>query len=216
MSSESSLGITLIREFEAKMLLREHGIETPRGVLVRELPDELDLRYPVVLKVSDERILHKSDVGGVALGIGGREDLSGKFSEMRERFPDSLFIIEEMLPGGVEFIVGVVRDPVFGHMIMLGSGGIYTELYGDVAFRKIPVEISDVEDMLGEIRSSAFCSGFRGKKVNCGKLVDLVMAVCSMVSSGELRIDSMDLNPVIVTESGATVADARITVSRKP
>lgn len=205
--------VTVMRESAAKSLLKEYGVSSPDGILVDSLPEGLDLKFPVVLKVSDERILHKSDVGGVKLGIRNRRELEQEFGRMKRKFPDSLFLVEEMLPPGVEFILGVVNDPVFGRVIMLGSGGIYTELYHDVSFRKLPLTLIDAKEMLSEIKSEAFCSGFRGTRIDCGKLLDLIMKVSSMVVSSSFKIESMDLNPVIVTESDAAVADAKVSIS---
>ncbi|EQD63881.1 CoA synthetase (ADP-forming) beta subunit / acetyl-CoA synthetase (ADP-forming) beta subunit [mine drainage metagenome] len=117
-----------------------------------------------------------------------------------------------MLPQGVEFIIGVVRDSTFGHVIMLGAGGVYTELYHDVAFRKIPISQADASEMLEEIKSSRFCTGFRGIKVNCAALKQLLVSVSNLVSQGKHGIETMDLNPVIVTSEDALVADAKMSV----
>lgn len=201
-----------LTEYSAKALLSENGIRVPRGIVLRSLPEKIDLDFPLVLKVSDAGILHKSDVGGVKIGILGLYDLIDEFQEMKRKFPESQFLLEEMAPKGAEFIVGVTRDPVFGPVIMLGTGGIYTELYHDVTFRKIPIEREDAEDMLAEIRSGAFCKGFRGIRVNCGSIVDLLMKISEMVRAGHPEIASMDLNPVIVSDSGAVVADAKLAV----
>lgn len=205
---------TIISEYEAKSILRDYGIKSPKGVLVEIMPATLDVSFPVVLKVSDERILHKSDVGGVKVGIPGIGELRREFNMMKKKFPGSLFLIEEMVPRGVEFIIGVTRDPVFGHVLMLGSGGIYTELYQDVAFRKIPISKPDANDMLSSIRSGVFCKGFRGTSIDCGLLVDLLIRLSGMISSGKYRVESMDLNPVIVSEREAIVADAKLSLYR--
>lgn len=206
-------GTVTIVEHEAKNLLNREGINVPRGILVQDLPAELELRFPVALKVSDPSILHKTDVGGVKLNLS-RESLQAEFKSMKEKFPSSSFLIEEMLPKGVEFIVGVVRDNTFGHVIMLGSGGIYTELYRDVSFRKIPISPMDAKDMLNEIKSSKFCSGFRGTTINCGSLVSLLMSVSKLVLNEDHGVETMDLNPVIVTADEAVVADAKLSLRK--
>ena len=202
-----------LTEFEAKELLVKNGIQAPRGILISSIPEKIDLRFPLALKVSDASILHKSDVGGVRAGIVGLYDLLEEFSGMRKRFPDSQFLLEEMAPKGVEFIIGVTRDQVFGHVLMLGTGGIYTELYHDVAFRRIPIDRADAIDMIREIKSGIFCRGFRGQAIDCESVVDLLMKASSMVSTGKLGIESMDLNPVIVSSHGAVVADAKISLN---
>lgn len=214
MSSEATLNptITNITESEAKAILTEYGIQVPMGMLITSIPDEIGLKFPLVLKVSDASILHKSDVGGVKAGIAGLYDLLEEFGKMRKKFPQSKFLLEEMAPKGVEFIVGVTMDRAFGPVIMLGTGGIYTELYHDVAFRKLPIGKEDAEDMIHEIKSRVFCKGFRGTIINCESIVDLLLKVSGMVSAGQPEIVSMDLNPVIVSTSGAVAADAKISL----
>ncbi len=201
-----------VSEFETKKILRENGIETPQGMVLKELPKNHGLKFPLVLKVSDPNILHKSDVGGVKLGIRDTEALNMAFNEMRKKFPKSEFVLEETVPSGVEFIAGVISDPVFGHVIMLGSGGIYTELFKDVTFRKIPISRADAEDMVRTIRTGEFCKGFRGIRIDCEKLADFLLKLSRLVSSGRYMVESMDINPVIVSENAAVAADAKLAV----
>ncbi len=216
MTTETGLkpGMRNITEFEAKAILREYGIVTPRGIVFESLPDKIELKFPLVLKVSDASIIHKSDVGGVKAGIVGLYDLIEEYIAMKKRFPNSEFLLEEMAQKGVEFIVGVTRDPVFGPVIMLGTGGIYTELYQDVAFRKLPIGREDALDMIQEIRSGIFCKGFRGTRIDCEEIVGLLLKVNGMISGGKVDILSLDLNPVIVSASGAVAADAKISFYR--
>ncbi len=212
MTTETEIkpGIRNITEFEAKAILMEYGITAPRGIVFETLPDKIELRFPLVLKVSDASIIHKSDVGGVKAGIMGIYDLLEEYGAMKKKFPNSEFLLEEMAPKGVEFIVGVTRDPVFGPVIMLGTGGIYTELFHDVTFRRLPIGRPDALDMIQEIRSGVFCKGFRSTKIDCEKVADLLLKVSGMISGGKLDIVSMDLNPVIVSAAGAVAADAKI------
>lgn len=216
MSSEEQIKpqIVNITEFEAKNILREYGIGTPRGMLISSVPKEIELKFPLVLKVSDASILHKSDVGGVRTGLIGLYDLLDEFDAMKKRFPESLFLIEEMAPKGVEYIVGVTQDPVFGPVIMLGTGGVYTELYHDVTFRKQPISKDDAADMIQEIKSGRFCKGFRGERIDCDSLIDLLLKVSAMISEQKLEIETMDLNPVIVSRNGAVAADAKISIRK--
>ncbi len=216
MTTETGLkpGMRNITEFEAKAILREYGIVTPRGIVFESLPDKIELKFPLVLKVSDASIIHKSDVDGVKAGIVGLYDLIEEYIAMKKRFPNSEFLLEEMAQKGVEFIVGVTRDPVFGPVIMLGTGGIYTELYQDVAFRKLPIGREDALDMIQEIRSGIFCKGFRGTRIDCEEIVGILLKVNGMISGGKVDILSLDLNPVIVSASGAVAADAKISFYR--
>lgn len=201
----------VIAEHDAKNLLAKAGIKVPRGIETREFPAEIELTFPVALKVSDPRILHKTDVGGVKLNLG-KAELENEFTAMKKKFPDSSFLIEEMQSHGVEFIVGVVKDPTFGHVIMLGAGGIYTELYHDVTFRKVPINLAEAGEMIKDIKSGIFCDGFRGIQVNCNALKELLVSISNMTVEAKQDILSMDLNPVIVTKEDAVVADAKISV----
>ena len=212
MYPDASISDTIvIAEHEAKNLLAKTGIKVPRGVETREFPAEIELTFPVALKVSDPRILHKTDVGGVKLNLR-KDELENEFRAMKKKFPDSSFLIEEMQPQGIEFIVGMVKDATFGYVIMLGAGGIYTELYHDVTFRKIPINLADAGEMIKDIRSGIFCDGFRGIQVNCNALKDLLISISNMTVEAKHDILSMDLNPVIVTKEDAVVADAKISV----
>ncbi len=216
MTTENEIkpGMRNITEFEAKAILREYGIATPRGIVFESLPDKIELKFPLVLKVSDASIIHKSDVGGVKAGIVGLYDLIEEYNAMKKRFPNSEFLLEEMAQKGAEFIVGMTRDQVFGPVVMLGTGGIYTELYQDVAFRKLPIGREDALDMIQEIKSGIFCKGFRGTRIDCEEIVGLLLKVNGMISGGKLDILSMDLNPVIVSAAGAVAADAKISFFR--
>lgn len=201
-----------VSEFDTKAILREFEITTPRGLLVKDFPEKIELDFPVVLKVSDPDILHKSDVGGVKLGINGLDTLRNSFSSMKEKFPNSEFIIEETAPKGVEFIAGIVKDPVFGKVLMLGTGGIYTELFKDVVFRKLPVSKEDVLDMIHGIKSSEFCKGFRGIKINCEMLSDLMLKLSKLATSSKYEVETMDINPIIVSDHSAVAVDAKLSL----
>lgn len=181
--------------------------------MVRDLPEKIELNYPLVMKISDPNIIHKSDIGGVRLGIRDLESLKDAFNDMKARFPGSEFILEETAPAGVEFIAGVIRDPVFGHVLMLGTGGIYTELFRDVVFRKIPVGREDAVDMINGIKSGQFCKGFRGVKVDCGLLVNLLVNISKMATSGKYDVESLDVNPIIASEHSVVAVDAKLSVS---
>mgnify|MGYP001626216157 FL=1 len=154
----------VIEEREVKEMLKKYGIDIPEGTVVSDLPAKIDLSYPVVLKVSDQNILHKSDVGGVALNINNYNELSLKFKEMKSKFPKSKFLIESMEKPGVEIIIGLVQDRTFGLSIMFGLGGIFTELYRDVSFRLVPIEEYDAREMIEEIKAKKVFEGFRGMR----------------------------------------------------
>ncbi|MHB8360316.1 MAG: acetate--CoA ligase family protein [Thermoplasmataceae archaeon] len=198
-------------EHALKNILRRIGLTVPEGIECKNLPDNIDLRYPVVLKVSDEKILHKTDIGGVKTGIRNREELQSEFKKMKDKFPESSFLIEEMIEGGIEIIVGLIKDKSFGLSIMVGMGGINTEIYGDVTFRLIPIEPRDAEEMIDEVSIGKFTgSGFRGKYVDRDNLVNFLMKISEIGSLSDDFLEQLDLNPVKINGKDIYVLDAKL------
>lgn len=199
----------VLAEHEAKTLVSRYGIDVPRFRVVEREEDleNIDLRYPLVLKVSSPNILHKTDVGGVILNITSKEMLLSSFRSLKEKFPDEKFMVEEMETRGVEIIAGIIDDDAFGKCIMVGMGGIFTEIYRDVAFRMIPINEEDAEEMLAELKAGKIFSGYR-MNLNRDDVINMLMKMARMAE--EMRIKQMDLNPVIVSESGIKAVDAKI------
>ncbi len=199
-----------MNEYEAKTLLKNVGIRVPNSTVVRSEEDlkNMNLRYPLVAKVLSDEILHKSDVGGVILRIQNENDAIYAFKKIHEKFGTPV-LFEEMIQGGVELIVGVTVDPSFGHAIMFGLGGIFTEIYKDVTFRVIPITKEDAEDMLEDIKGKKIIEGYRGINVKREKIIELLLKVSNLVEK-EPDIVGMDLNPVLATENDVYVLDAKI------
>ena len=198
-------------EFCIKTALKNMGITVPQSVIIDDIPEKLDMSYPVVLKVSDESILHKSDVGGVSIGIRTFEELKARLVKMKKLFPKSQFMVEEMVEEGIEIIVGISRDKVFGLSIMLGMGGTMTEIYHDVTFRLIPVSKYDCNRMIDEVSIGKFTeNGFRGHKIDRNALIEFLIKISSIGEAGGNLIDQMDLNPVKINGSKIFVLDAKI------
>lgn len=197
-------------ERSIKESLELYGVKVPGGITVSVLPPSVDLKFPVALKVSDPQILHKTDVGGVRIGIRNYGELKEEFNSMSKRFPGRNFLIEEMADSGLEVIIGVLKDANFGHAIMLGMGGIYTELYHDVVFRLLPIDRTDAGEMIDSVGIRKFTEGFRGMKISKRSLEDLLLSVSDMVTEIGEGIEQLDLNPVILSEKNAVVADAKL------
>ena len=155
-------------EWEVKNLLRAKGVRVPEGFLI-DIGDNInstEVNFPVVVKVCDSGILHKTDVGGVALNIS-EKNFKETVQKMREKFPESRLLIEEMRSfSGIEFILGGLVDPTFGPAIMIGAGGILTELYKDVTFRLVPLDKGEALRMLEELTVSAVLRGYRGSEMD--------------------------------------------------
>jgi hypothetical protein len=201
-----------LAENEVKDLLKSYGIRTTKYKLVNKLEDldKLDLKFPVALKVCSNKILHKTDVGGVKLGIKDLKELRKIFKEFKEKFPKENFLVDKMEKKGVEIIIGLVQDPTFGLSIMFGMGGIFTELYKDVTFRVVPIVRYDAEQMIEEIKGKKLLEGFRNIHANKTLAIDLIMKVSKIGKELMNHIDQMDLNPVFIYGDDYCVVDAKL------
>jgi len=204
-------------EVEAKALLAEEGLPVNPTFKVEDLGEALEkadfLGYPVVLKVSSPKIVHKSDVGGVVLNIANALELEGAYRSLEEKMkgldPGAAFSLQPHISGGLELVVGVTTDPSFGRVIMFGLGGIWVEILKDVSFRLVPIEEGDALEMVEELRGKRLLEGFRGiPPVDKGALARFLCQVSRVAETRKIR--EMDLNPVMATRDGLVVADARI------
>jgi succinyl-CoA synthetase beta subunit len=200
-------------EYEAKELLRLHGIAAPGGVRVfpGDAAGRIELRAPYAVKVCSPDILHKTEHGGVRLGVRS-EELTDVVSEMRRAFPNEAVLVEEMTPfAQPEFIVGALVDEEFGPAVMVGAGGVLTELYRDVTFRLAPCEEKDALQMLDELRIGPLFKGYRGMESLDGR--GLAGAICAAgriaVDLGE-RFSQLDVNPIAFADGRWTALDAKL------
>jgi len=201
-----------LAENEVKDLLNVYNIPTTKYTLVQKEEDlkNLPLKYPVALKVCSNKILHKTDVGGVKLNIKDDEELIDTFKLFKKKFPKENLLVDQMEEKGVEIIVGLIQDPTFGLSIMCGIGGIYTELYQDVSFRVVPIDRYDAEQMVEEIKGKKLLEGFRNIPANKKLVIDLIEKVSKIGDELIDYIDQMDLNPVFVYEKSLCVVDAKL------
>jgi len=201
-----------LAENEVKDLLKAYEIKTTNYKLVKKEDDlkNLGLKFPVALKVCSSKILHKTDVGGVKLGIKDTAELKKTFKEFKLKFPNENFLVDQMEEKGVEVIVGLVNDPTFGLSIMAGVGGIYTELYKDVSFRVVPLDRYDAEQMIEEIKGKKLLEGFRNIQANKKFVIDLIMKTSKIGEELMDNIDQMDLNPVFIYKNDYCVVDAKL------
>ncbi|MDI9644010.1 MAG: acetate--CoA ligase family protein [Candidatus Verstraetearchaeota archaeon] len=205
-------------EPEAKELCREFGLPVGEWVVVSNPEEALEggrrLGFPLALKLVSPDVLHKSDVGGVALNVGERE-LVETFNRMKriaemKGFRFEGVLMERMAPPGVETIIGAKRDPQFGPVVMFGLGGIFVEVFRDVSFRIAPIERAEAEEMLFELKAYPLLKGVRGRKPSdTESLVEALLKVSRIMERMD-EIREIDLNPVIVYEKGCRVVDARV------
>lgn len=167
--------------------------------------------YPVALKIVSPDISHKTDVGGVKISIGDEILLRAAYVQVLESVSGSKIdgvLVQKMARKGVELIIGGKKDPQFGHMIVLGLGGIYVEIFRDVSARLCPLVSEDVEEMVAELKSHPLLEGARGKKpINKKALEDIVLRACKFMAKEDIK--EMDLNPIVFDENGCDIVDAR-------
>ncbi len=212
----------VLTEHEAKNLLAKYGVPVTKGQIANSADEALaialHLGTPVAMKISSPDISHKSDVGGVVLNVR-REEVRTIYNEIISRIknaaPDANIegiLVQQMAPPGHEVIVGLKKDAQFGHALMFGLGGIFVEVYKDVSFRVAPVDKSDALDMIAEIKGYPILKGIRGRKpADIDSITDVLVSVSEMAEKE--NIIELDINPLIVSESGAIAVDARAMVS---
>ncbi|HEX9688549.1 MAG TPA: GNAT family N-acetyltransferase [Thermoanaerobaculia bacterium] len=207
---------------EARSVLTAFGIPVARS---RVAPGWKEIRraakeigFPVALKAIGPTLIHKTDVGGVKLDLANSADLRRAFRELELKLGDRVtsYLVQEMVPGGVEVIVGAVFDRTFGPLVLYGSGGTLVELLGDAAFRIAPLTEADASDMLNEVKGTARLRGFRGAPPADEKALTEVLLRVSALLEACPEIQEMDLNPVKIFESGVRAVDFRIRVGRRP
>lgn len=216
-----SKGRNALTEYESKRILSSFGIPATKEILATS-PEEAvkaakGMGFPVVMKVVSPHILHKTEAQGVRINLRSAQEVTRAFNEILQnanRYKPGLkidgILVQEMVKEGVETIVGTTYDETFGPTIMFGLGGIYVEVLKDVSFRIIPINLSDAEEMIHDIKGYEILRGVRGRETSeIGALMDTLVKVSSMVEQIKM-IKSMDINPLFVGKKGVKAADARI------
>jgi acyl-CoA synthetase (NDP forming) len=199
---------------EQKEVLEKYNLETPNSFFI-EKKEQLSLAiekigYPLVMKISSKKHLHRTEVGGVFKDIKSKKDAEEAFDSLGEISEIDGVVIEEQIKG-VEFIVGVKDDPSFGKVLMLGSGGVMVEVFNDVSFRVLPIEKEDATEMIDEIKGRKLLEGFRGNKAVDKKILNDFLISVSLLAEKE-NFKEIDFNPVIVNSKGSFICDVKIIV----
>jgi succinyl-CoA synthetase beta subunit len=200
-------------EPNAKELLRNYGLPTTRFFWAKSPEDCLrgakEVGYPLVAKVVSPDILHKSDVGGVVVGVEDRHELEEVYQRMSGLKGFQGLLLDQRVQG-IEMIVGAKEDPQFGTVVVAGIGGTSVEVYKDVSIRMAPVSFAEAMDAIGSIKGRKLLEGYRGKEpVNIEKLAGLIVAFSEMAFDLRNEVESIDLNPVLCNRENALIADAR-------
>ena len=214
---------TQLTEIESKELLKKAGIPVIEAKLARTKKEAISLSkeagFPVVLKTASPDIIHKSDSGGVKLGLTNITRVGNAYNEIMssagQGFPEARIqgvSVQKMARPGVEVIIGMSKDAQFGPVLMFGLGGILVEILKDVSFRIVPVTRKDAGDMIKEIKGYPVLQGYRGQEpADLPSLEQLIVKVSEFVEQNP-QIKELDLNPVFAYKDGAVAVDARITL----
>lgn len=190
-----------------------------KGKLTKKLKEALEyskkLKFPIVLKLMSDKVLHKSDIGAVKI-VSNEDELKIQYNNLL-RLAKSMRIsrydiLIQRAQQGHETIVGAKRDPTFGPIVIFGAGGIYTELIKDTSIRICPVAKEEALKMIDETKFSKILHGYRGEKSNVDSLANIIVKVSNIMMKNK-KIQELDLNPVFVNQLRAVVADARIILS---
>ena len=212
-------------EPEAKAICIDYGIPTPDfsvatgGSEASKLSERLG--YPIVLKIVSPDILHKTEAGGVLVGLNNLEEVEKGYTQIIEnvkRFKVDAKIagvlVQKMAPKGTEVIIGGLKDPQFGQTLMFGLGGVFVEILKDVTFRIAPIGISDARSMITEIKSYPILKGYRGQQPVDEEAIAEVLLAASNLLMELPQINQMDLNPIMAYNKGVSVVDARMLLEK--
>ncbi|OHD64791.1 MAG: carboxylate--amine ligase [Spirochaetes bacterium RBG_13_51_14] len=211
-------GQKTLSEYESKQVIQSVGIPITREKLARSRDEAIafaeEIGYPVVLKGCSDKAAHKTEMGLVKLKLAGPDEVRKAYDEIVGKGLDlDGVLVQEMIKGEREFVIGLSRDPQFGPCVMFGIGGIFTEVIRDVSFRVAPLTELDAEEMIDEIRMKKLLDEFRGSPA-----VDRKQLVKALVGIGDLgyrhdEIAEIDINPVIISGNTPVVVDALVVLN---
>jgi acetyl-CoA synthetase (ADP-forming) len=208
-------------EPEAKAVCKEYGIPVTAFRVAKTEEEALkfarEIGFPVVLKIVSPHVVHKSDVGGVIVGINtpdgvkhARQEILANMKRLRADAEVAGILVQEMAPKSTEVIIGATKDPQFGPVIMFGLGGVFVEVLEDVTFRIAPITEGDALEMITEVKAYPLLKGYRSNPpADTRAIVDILLNTSKLITDYP-EIRELDLNPIMVYEKGAKTVDARI------
>ena len=220
-SQAAKEGRKSLLETEAKTLCMEYDIPVTRFKLAKDEEEAAKyataIGFPIVLKIVSPDIVHKSDVGGVIVGIKNLRHVRTGYRQIvknvKKHNPDAKIVgilVQEMAPSGTEVIVGSIKDPQFGPAIMFGLGGVFVEVLKDVTFRIAPITEDEAAEMISEVKAYPLLKGYRNTPPADLKAITKILVNTSRLVTEHPEIRELDLNPIMVYEKGAKAVDARI------
>ena len=218
LSEAKSKGREVLSAADVYEILTDYGLPIANWKIADNMEESEkaaeEIGYPVVIKADAESIVHKSDVGGVAINLKDINAVKSTIEEMKKKFEaeDLKFLIQKYLPGGRELIIGAKSEPGLGHLIMFGLGGIFVEVLKDVVFKIAPVTNLEANEMLSSIKAAQLIEGIRGEKgVYVEGVTEIIQRTSQLVTELPM-IEEMDLNPIIAYEDKVFIVDARIKI----
>ena len=220
-SQASKEGRKSLLETEAKTICIEYGIPVTRFELAKTEDEAVrlaqDSGFPTVLKIVSPDIIHKSDIGGVVIGLKNAEDVRKAYNSIMQNVKRNApkarivgILVQEMAPSSTEVIVGAIKDPQFGPAIMFGLGGVFVEVLKDVTFRVAPITKDDAYEMINGVKAYPLLKGYRNNAPADIEAITEILLDTSRLVTDHTEIKELDLNPIIVYEKGAKTVDARI------
>lgn len=214
-------GAKALSEYESKMLLAEYGINITQEKIVSAEDDAVaaasDIGYPVVLKGSGEELSHKTEMNLIALNLRDENEVREAYKNLISN-PEAEVkevLVQQMIKGDRELVVGLTRDAQFGPCVMFGLGGIFTEILEDVSFRVAPLTRWDAKDMMGEIRAAKILDAFRGKpEVDREALADILIAIGTIGMELD-QVAEIDINPLKILDGKPVAVDALVVLSNE-
>ena len=214
-------GRKYLLETEAKTVCREYGIPVTMFKLAKNEAEAVKfaekIGYPIVLKIVSPDIIHKSDVGGVIVGLKTAKDVRNAYKQILEKVKkhkvDAKIVgvlVQEMAPPSTEVIVGAIKDLQFGPAVMFGLGGIFVEVLKDVTFRIAPITEDEAREMISEVKAYPLLKGYRNQPPADVKIIVQILLNTSRLVMEHQEIKELDLNPIMVYKKGAKTVDARI------
>ena len=221
LSQAKKEGRNSLLETEAKAVCMDYDIPVTKFKLAKNDAEAVEhatsIGFPVVLKIVSPDIIHKSDVGGVIIGVKNDKEVRSAYRQImnnvRKHNPNAKIVgilVQEMAPAGTEVIVGSIKDPQFGPAIMFGLGGVFVEVLKDVTFRVAPVTEDEAAEMISEVKAYPLLKGYRNTPPADLKAITKILLNTSKLVMDHVEIKELDLNPIMVYEKGAKTVDARI------
>jgi acyl-CoA synthetase (NDP forming) len=218
----AAAGQIALDETESKSLLRPFGLALPREMVARTVEEGIEaaarIGYPVVIKAVSPELLHKTEAGAVILDIKDAEEFRSAWAALHDNVARSqktsgidCVLIAEMVQQGVEFVLGAHHDPEAGMVVMAGAGGVFVELLKDVQLAAPPLTERKARQMLRSLRASRLLDGFRGNaKLDDQPIVDALLALSRLIEAAGDHIQSVDINPFVITASRGVALDALV------